>query len=102
MEVAGIQVFCYNSRMKKSEMTVSMPLTAFNEYETYKEKYTALTKSLQECFDDSLLKAGAASEIDFDAKKSPRDSKGLSAVRHGRYGYCDSALNLTKPSGQSC
>ena len=56
--------------MKKSEMTVSMPLTAYNEYETYREKYIVLVQKLQDCFDDSLLNAGAAATIDFDGRKA--------------------------------
>lgn len=56
--------------MKKSEMTVSMPLTTWEEYESYKKNYAALTKSLADCFDDSLLKAGASTSLIFDAKKA--------------------------------
>lgn len=56
--------------MKKSEMTVSMPLTTWEEYESYKTKYNELTKKLASCFDDSLIKAGASQSVDFDVKKS--------------------------------
>jgi hypothetical protein len=51
-------------------MTVSMPLTTWQEYEAYKEKYTELTKTLAGCFDDTLLKAGASASLDFDTKKA--------------------------------
>ena len=57
-------------RMKKSEMTVSMPLTTWEEYETYKKKYAELTERLSACFDDSLLRAGGSQSADFDARKS--------------------------------
>ena len=56
--------------MKKTEMTVSMPLTTWEEYESYKTKYNELTKKLASCFDDSLMKAGASQSVDFDVKKS--------------------------------
>lgn len=56
--------------MKKSEMTVSMSLLAFEEYENYKKKFTELTNNLSGCFDDTLLKAGCSQSVDFDVKKS--------------------------------
>ena len=56
--------------MKKSEMTVTMPLSTWEEYEKYKESYKELTKELAGCFDDSLLKAGGSQAADFDVKKA--------------------------------
>ena len=53
--------------MKKSDITVSMPMTTYDELSSYREKYTELTKHLANCFDDSLLKAGASKSVDFDA-----------------------------------
>ena len=40
--------------MKKSDMTVSMPLTTWEEYEEYKKRYIALTERLAACFDDAF------------------------------------------------
>lgn len=69
-EVAERNGMCENKSMKKSEMTVSMPLTTWEEYEGYKDRYSALVKRLAGCFDDSLAKAGASQSVDFDVKKS--------------------------------
>ena len=51
-------------------MTVSMTMTTWEEYETYRKKYNELTQKLAECFDSSLLKAGASQSVDFDVKKA--------------------------------
>lgn len=56
--------------MKKSEMTISMPLTTWEEYEAYKKRYAELTESLSKCFDGSLFQTGASQSIDFDVKKA--------------------------------
>lgn len=56
--------------MKKSEIAVTMPMTAFEEYESYKNKYNELTERLAGCFDSSLLKAGASQAVDFDVRKA--------------------------------
>ena len=56
--------------MKKSDFTVSMPISAYNEYECYKRKYGELVERLRDCFDDSLFNAGAQMTIDFDVKKA--------------------------------
>ena len=59
-----------DKNMKKSEMTISMPLTTWEEYEIYKKKYNELTQKLANCFDNTLFKAGASQSVDFDVKKS--------------------------------
>lgn len=56
--------------MKKSEIAVTMPMTAFEEYERYKNEYEKLKKRLSDCFDSSLLKAGASQAVDFDVRKA--------------------------------
>lgn len=56
--------------MKKSEIAVTMPMTAFEEYERYKNEYEELKKRLADCFDSSLLKAGASQAVDFDVRKA--------------------------------
>lgn len=63
--------------MKKSEMTVSMPMTTFDEYESYKEKYINLVNSLSQCFDASLKNIGAQTAVVFDAKKALAVCKGF-------------------------
>ena len=56
--------------MKKSEIAVTMPMTAFEEYERYKNEYEKLKKRLSDCFDSSLLNAGASQAVDFDVRKA--------------------------------
>ena len=56
--------------MKKSEMSVNMPLTTWEEYENYKKKYIDLTKELAGCFDDTLQKAGASPVLQFSTGKA--------------------------------
>lgn len=52
--------------MKKSEMTVTMPLMSFNEYEAIKSKYETLSKKLASCFSQTIN--GSDQLVDFDAK----------------------------------
>lgn len=47
-----------------------MPMTTFDEYESYKNKYISLANDLSGCFDDSLRNAGAQDSVIFDAKKA--------------------------------
>ena len=54
--------------MKKTEMTVSMPLTSYNEYEEYKSRYEEIVSALAECFDASLTASNGV--VDFDARKA--------------------------------
>ena len=58
------------SGMRKSEMTVTMPLATWEEYEKIKSNYENITRRLAECFDGSLMQAGAAAAVDFDARKA--------------------------------
>lgn len=58
------------SGMRKSDMTVTMPLATWEEYEKYKKDYESITGRLAECFDGSLMDAGAAVAVDFDARKA--------------------------------
>ncbi len=44
--------------MKKSEMTVSMPMGAYEELVRYKEMYEDLSKDLAKCFDKVDLNGG--------------------------------------------
>lgn len=54
--------------MKKSEMTVTMPLYSYNEYEDIKERLSDLTSSLSDCFSPSM--AGSDAFVTFDAQKA--------------------------------
>lgn len=56
--------------MKKSEMTVTMPLATFNEYEEIRKKRDNLIQALADCFDTKLYEAKAGQNIDFDATKA--------------------------------
>lgn len=54
--------------MKKSEMTITMPLISWNEYEEYKRRYENITSSLAECFNS--LQGNQGTIVDFDAQKA--------------------------------
>jgi len=54
--------------MKKSDMTVTMPLTAWNEYELLKVKFENLVKEISACFDISEVKNGGVTY--FDAQRA--------------------------------
>lgn len=47
---------------------VSIPYTAFNEYETYKDKYSELVKELAGCF--SKKATGIYESCNFDVEKA--------------------------------
>jgi|GEM_PF-6139698 hypothetical protein len=68
--------------MKKSEMTVSMPLPAFNEYEDIRSKYENLKKELSECFDSTLYDQGGSTAIDFSVNKALSVCKRFLPYRH--------------------
>ena len=55
--------------MKKSEITVSMPMTTFEEFEDYKKRYKELLDSLKSCFNTQRFDADGDSSIDFDVIK---------------------------------
>ena len=56
--------------MKKSEITVSMPMTTFEELEQYKKKYQELQDELKSCFNTQLVDTSISNSIDFDVKKA--------------------------------
>lgn len=55
--------------MKKSEITVTMPITTYEEFECYKKRYKELQDELKSCFNTKLFDANAESSIDFDVIK---------------------------------
>ena len=56
--------------MKRSDMTVSMPMTAFEELEEFKMKYQELRAELRSCFDTAAFDAGDETSINFDVIKA--------------------------------
>lgn len=54
--------------MKKTEMTVTMPLNSYNEYEDIKKRLADLTASLSDCFSQSIT--GSDAFVTFDAQKA--------------------------------
>ena len=56
--------------MKKSEFTVSMPITAYEELMASKTNYENLTKQLSECYDTNNFKLNPAEPIRFDYEKA--------------------------------
>ncbi len=54
--------------MKKSEFTVSMPITAYTEYEDYKNKYLALATALAGLF--SPHEQGNYKCVSYDSEKA--------------------------------
>jgi hypothetical protein len=73
-------------KMKKSEITVSMPMTAFEELEQYKKKYQELQDELNSCFDTKLVDSlGGVNTIDFSIKKVLEICKKTLSVKYNRY-----------------
>lgn len=54
--------------MKKSDMTVTMPLTAWNEYEHLKDNFENLKNEISACFDSASFDNGGV--IYFDAQRA--------------------------------
>lgn len=61
--------------MKKSEFTVSMPITAYEELMAIKTKHEKLTKQLSECYDTTNFKLNPAEPIRFDFEKAEKIAK---------------------------
>lgn len=56
--------------MKKSEITVSMPMTTYEEFEQYKKRYKELLDELKSCFNTQLFDTNTEASIDFDVIKA--------------------------------
>ena len=68
--------------MKKSEITVSMPMTTFEELEQYKKKYQELQDELKSCFNTQLVDTAVSSSIDFDVIKALNIAKKTLPVKY--------------------
>ena len=49
--------------MKRSEMQITMPLTTFDELNSYKDKYENLVNSIKNCFDTSHVETNISNNI---------------------------------------
>ena len=70
--------------MKKSEIMVSMPMTAFEELEQYKKKYQELQDELKSCFNTQLVDTSISNSIDFDVKKVLNLAKKALPIKYNR------------------
>ena len=61
--------------MKKSEMSITMPLTTYEEFMQIKTKYENLIKKLLECYDTVNFKINPAESIRFDVGKVVKITK---------------------------
>lgn len=61
--------------MKKSELTVTMPISAYEELMEIKTEYEDLTKQLSECYDTTNFKLNPAEPIRFDYEKAEKITK---------------------------
>lgn len=61
--------------MKKSEITVTMPISAYEELILIKTKYENIAKQLSECYDLNNFKINPAEPIRFDFEKAEKISK---------------------------
>lgn len=61
--------------MKKSELTVTMPISAYEELMEIKTEYEDLTKQLSECYDTTNFKLNPAEPIRFDYEKAEKIAK---------------------------
>lgn len=68
--------------MKKSEITVSMPMTTFEELEQYKKKLLELQAELKSCFDTTAFDVGNETFINFDIKKALNIAKKTLSVKY--------------------
>ena len=61
--------------MKKSEITVTMPISAYEELMGIKTKHENLTNQLSECYDTNNFKLNHAEPIRFDFEKAEKIAK---------------------------
>jgi hypothetical protein len=61
--------------MKKSEITVTMPISAYEELIGIKTKYENLIKQLSECYDLTNFKLNPTQPIRFDFEKAEKITK---------------------------
>lgn len=68
--------------MKKSEITISMPMTAFEELEQYKKKYRELQDELKSCFDTKAFDSRLESSINFNVIQALNIAKKTLSVKY--------------------
>jgi len=61
--------------MKKSDMKVTMPISAYEELMGIKTEHENLTKQLSECYDTTNFKLNPAEPIRFDYEKAEKIAK---------------------------
>lgn len=77
--------------MKKSEITVSMPMTTFEELNSYKDKYYELLNEIRNCYDTKLFDNNVDTIISLDVKKLIKLSKSKLNIK---YQKADLDLNM--------
>lgn len=61
--------------MKKSDMTVSMPMTSYEELICFKNKYYQLLAELAECYNTNLFDNNVEKNIHFNFRKCEKIAK---------------------------
>lgn len=77
--------------MKKSEITVSMPMTTFEELNSYKDKFYELLNEIRNCYDTKLFDNNMDTIISLDVKKLIKLSKSKLNIK---YQKADLDLNM--------
>ena len=77
--------------MKKSEITVNMPMTTFEELNCYKDKFYELLNEIRNCYDTKLFDNNMDTIISLDVKKLIKLSKSKLNIR---YQKADLDLNM--------
>lgn len=77
--------------MKKSEITVSMPMTTFEELNSYKDKFFNLLNEIKDCYDTKLFDNNIDTIISLDVKKLIKLSKSKLNIK---YQNADLDLNM--------
>lgn len=77
--------------MKKSEITVSMPMTTFEELNSYKDKFYELLNDIRNCYDTKLFDNNMDTIISLDVKKLIKLSKSKLNIK---YQKADLDLNM--------
>ena len=68
--------------MKKSEIMVSMPMTTYEELESYKNKFENLTNELKSCIDTQPYDSGVSNMLNFDVGKALEICKKTLSIKH--------------------
>ena len=68
--------------MKKSEVIISMPMTAYEEFSLYRDKYYELLGEIKGCFDTKLLDTNCDNIINVDVKELIRLSQSKLNVKY--------------------